>query len=408
MDARPSARTVRGGALRHRRFAVFWGGLLTAHTGVWMQTVGQGWLVYRLTNTPVWLGITALAFALPTIAVPLATGALADRTDRLALVRAAQVFSAAAVGGLALLTYLGVVQAWHVALYTLLQGFALALEGPARHAVIPSLVDRDSLLGAVSLSQSSYQIGGFVGPALAGVLLGAFGTERLYLLFAANACAFLAFAAAITVVRASADAPVAGPAPAGSVVEGLRYVWSRDALRALLLLVTVVAVFGRSYVTLLPVFAQDVLRTTAEGLGFLTAAPGVGVIAGAAVLSAAAMRRRPGRLFVAAAVLYAALLVAFTLARAVPTAMAILVAHGFVSVTLIASLSAALQLASPDALRGRVMSLWTIANVGLQSAGAMITAGAAVLVGAPLAVAGGAALVAITALALARPLRRLE
>lgn len=327
MDARPPARTVRGGVLRHRRFAVFWLGLLTAHTGVGMQTVGQGWLVYRLTNTPVWLGITALAFALPTIAVPLAIGALADRTDRLALVRAAQVFSAAAVGGLALLTYLGVVQAWHVAVYTLLQGLSLALEGPARHAVIPSLVDRDSLLGAVSLSQSSYQIGGFVGPALAGVLLGAFGTERLYLLFAANACAFLVFAAAITVVRASAGAPVAGPAPAGSVAEGLRY---------------------------------------------------------------------------------AALLVAFTLARALPTAMALLVAHGFISVTLIASLSAALQLASPDALRGRVMSLWTIANVGLQSAGAMITAGAAALVGAPLAVAGGAVLVTITALALARPLRRLE
>ncbi|MCL6640365.1 MAG: MFS transporter, partial [Candidatus Rokubacteria bacterium] len=306
MDARPPARTAPGGALRHRRFAVFWLGLLTAHTGVWMQTVGQGWLVYRLTNTPVWLGITALAFALPTIAVPLASGALADRTDRLALVRAAQVFSAVAVGGLALLTYLGVVQAWHVAAYTLLQGLSLALEGPARHAVIPSLVDRDSLLGAVSLSQSSYQIGGFIGPALAGVLLGVFGTERLYLLFAANACAFLVFAAAITVVRASLDAPVAGPAPASSVVEGLRYVWSRDALRALLLLVTVVAVFGRSYVTLLPVFARDVLHGDASAYGVLMAASGLGALVGAILVSGLGSYERKGLLLLVVTAIFGA------------------------------------------------------------------------------------------------------
>jgi MFS family permease len=408
MSGEPAARPARVGALRHRRFALFWVGLLTAHTGVWMQTVGQGWLVYQLTNTPVWLGVTSLAFALPTIVVPLASGALADRVDRLMLVRATQVFSAAAVGALALVTYLGVVRVWHIVAYTLLQGLSLSFEGPARHAVIPQLVDRDSLLGAVSLSQSSYQIGGFIGPALAGVLLGAFGTERLYVLFAVNACTFLIFAGVISLIRTAPGVRASAVPVAGSVADGLRYVWGREPLRALMLLITVVAVFGRSYVTLLPVFARDILHTTADGLGFLTAAPGVGVIAGAAVLSAAATRRRPGPMFVVTAVLYGALLAGFTASRAVPLSMAILMAHGFISVTLIASLSAALQLAAPDALRGRVMSLWTIANVGLQSAGAMVTAGAAAVIGAPLAVAAGAGLVAATALALAQPLRHLE
>lgn len=402
-----AVRPPRFGALRHRKFTIFWIGLLISHTGTWMQAVGQGWLVYQLTNTPVWLGITSLAFALPMIVLPLFGGAVADRVNRIHLMRRLQLVAAAAVLVLAGATYLGVTRAWHLAAFSLIQGLVLAFDGPARHATVPQLVDRENLLGAVSLFQSTYQLGGFFGPALAGVLLGLLGTDRIYALFGINALTFLLFAAMLSMLgnvpqeRAS-EAPLVG-----SVAGGLQFVWNHAPLRALLVLVTVAGMFGRSYLALMPVFARDVLRTDARGLGFLTAAPGIGVVAGAAVLSAVGGLRHHGRAIVTAAVLFAILLAAFAVSGFLALSLGVLALLGLATVTLVATMSAAMQTAAPDALRGRVMSLWAIANVGLPSLGAMLTASVAAAVGAPLAVVAGAAIVLLATAALGRRLYEL-
>jgi MFS family permease len=400
-----AARSPRFGALRHRNFTVFWLGLLASHTGTWMQSVGQGWLVYQLTNTPVWLGLVSLAFAVPMLVLPLFGGAVADRVNRISLIRRLQLFTATAALALAAVTYLGMVSAWHLAGFSLVQGLVLAFEGPARHATIPQLVDRDHLLGAVSLFQSTYQLGGFFGPALAGLLLGAVGTGRLYVLFAVNGLTFLLFAGALSLLRDVPQQQETGASLMASVTDGVRFVWSREPLRALLALIAVAGVFGRSYLALMPVFARDVLGTDARGLGFLTAAPGVGVVMGATLLSGFSVAGAQGRRIFGAAVLFALLLVAFAWSGSMALSLGLLVALGFSTVTLVASMSAAMQTAAPDALRGRVMSLWAIANVGLPSLGAMLTASAAAAVGAPLAVAAGGGLVALTAVALRSRIR---
>lgn len=406
--AAPAPAAVRFGALRSRRFAIFWTGLLISHTGTWMQIVGTGWLVYQLTNTPVWLGLASLAFAVPMTVLPIVGGALADRVDRIALMRNLQLCAAAAAGVLAWVIAAGLVRAWHLVAFGLVQGAVLAFDGPARHATVPNLVDRAHLLGAVSLAQSTYQIGGFFGPALAGVLLGALGTGRLAVLFAVNAATFLIFAGALALLRDVRQEPSRAQSLAGSLVEGVGFVWSRPALRALLVLITIAGVFGRSYVALLPVFARDVLGTDARGLGFLTAAPGVGVIAAAAVLSASGGVRRRAPVIVGAAALFAILLAAFAASRVWALSLAVLAALGFTTMVLVATMSATMQLAAPDSLRGRVMSLWAVANVGLPSLGAMITAGAAAAVGAPAAVGAGAAVVLGATLVLAPRLTRLD
>ncbi|MDR7543465.1 MAG: MFS transporter [Armatimonadota bacterium] len=399
------ARSPRFGALRHRNFTIFWLGLLISHTGTWMQSVGQGWLVYQLTNTPVWLGLVSLAFAVPMLILPLFGGAVADRVNRISLIRSLQLFTATAALVLAAVTYLGVVSGWHLAGFSLVQGLVLAFEGPARHATIPQLVDREHLLGAVSLFQSTYQLGGFFGPALAGLLLGALGTERIYALFAVNGLTFLLFAGALSLLRDAPQEREAGASLVASVSDGVRFVWSRAPLRALLVLIAVAGVFGRSYLALMPVFARDVLGTDARGLGFLTAAPGIGVIAGAALLSGFGVAGSQGRRIFAAAALFAVLLGAFATSQSMALSLGLLVTLGFATVTLVASISAAMQTAAPDALRGRVMSLWAIANVGLPSLGAMLTASVAAAVGAPMAVLGGAGLVAVAAVALGSRIR---
>lgn len=389
-------------ALRSRPFAIFWTGLLISHTGTWMQSVGQGWLLYQLTNTPVWLGASSLAFALPMVVLPLFGGALADRIHRLSLIRGMQLAMAVAAGALAGLTYLDAVTAWHLAAFSLFQGIVLAFEGPARHATIPDLVDRRHLLGAVSLFQSTYQLGGFFGPALAGVILGVLGSDRIYALFTLNSLTFLINVVALSFICTVPRQARTDSSLFGSVTDGLRFVWSQPALRSLLVLITVAGVFGRSYIALMPVFARDILHTDARGLGYLTAAPGVGVVVGAIVLAASGAGGHRGRTIVRTALIFAALLAAFASSRWIALSIPVLVVLGAATITLIATMSTTMQVSATDALRGRVMSVWAIANVGLPSVGAMVTASAAAVIGAPLAVAAGAGLVAITAARLGR------
>lgn len=367
-----------------------------------MQSVGQGWLLYQLTNTPVWLGASSLAFALPMVILPLYGGALADRVNRLGLIRSLQLAMAVAAGMLAGLTYLGAVTAWHLAAFSLFQGIVLAFEGPARHATILDLVDRRHLLSAVSLFQSTYQLGGFFGPALAGVILGVLGSGRIYVLFALNSITFLINVVALSYIPSVPRQTRSDSPPFGSVTDGLRFVWGQPALRSLLVLITVAGIFGRSYIALMPVFARDILHTDARGLGYLTAAPGVGVVFGATVLAARGAGGHRGRTIVRTALIFAALLAAFASSRWMVLSIPVLVALGTVTITLIATMSTTMQVSATDAIRGRVMSVWAIANVGLPSVGAMVTASAAAVIGAPLAVAAGAALVAATTARLGR------
>ncbi len=388
-----AVRPARGGALRSRDFRYFWIGLLISHTGAWMQLVGQGWLVYQLTNTPIWLGLTQLAFAVPMVTLPLVGGAVADRLPRVNLIRGLQLIMVAMTLFIALLIRAGAIAAWHLVLFSLVQGIFLAFENPARHAVVPDLVDRDDLMSALSLFQMSYQLGGFAGPAIAGLILGALGGNRIDVLFAINALTYLIFAVALSLIG---DRPAPARAAVrlnASVTDGARYVLTQPALRALLGLITMIGVFGRSYVTLLPVFARDVLHLDARGLGFLTASPGVGVIVGTLALTALGVGRSGGRVIVVCATLFALILAAFALSNALALSVTLLLTLGIVTVTLTAAMASSMQLAAPNELRGRVMSLWSITNIGLPAFGSMVTASAATAVGAPLAVAAGAGIV---------------
>jgi MFS family permease len=392
--ARP-AHPARAGALQSRDFRYFWLGLLLSHTGAWMQQVGQGWLVYQLTNTPIWLGLTQLAFAVPMVALPLVGGVVADRLPRVHLIRGLQLIMVAMTLAVAALIRIRVIEAWHLVLFSLVQGVFLAFENPARHAVVPDLVRRDQLMSALSLFQMSYQVGGFVGPSVAGLILGALGSDRIDLLFAINALTYLAFAVALSLIGNPAGPSRPAARVDTAVTDGVRFVLRQPALRALLTLIAVVGVFGRSYVALLPVFARDVLRLDARGLSFLTASPGVGVILGSIALSALRVSRSGGRVIIVCAALFALILTGFALSTTIGLSVALLLTLGIVSVTLTAAMASSMQLATTNELRGRVMSLWSIANIGLPSFGSMLTAGAAAAVGAPVAVAAGAAIVLV-------------
>ncbi len=197
MDATISS-GARFAALRHRNFTLLWAGLIVSNVGTWMQNVANGWIVLQLTNSPLWLGLLGLSFALPMIFLPLVGGVVADRVNRVKLLYFTQTGSMLIAFALAALTWLNLINIWHVLLGSLLSSALLAFDNPTRQALIPDLVPRSDLLNALSLNAATYNGAALFGPAIAGVLLAPLGVGALFFI---NGVSFLAVLFALMAMR---------------------------------------------------------------------------------------------------------------------------------------------------------------------------------------------------------------
>lgn len=388
-------------ALRSRNFRLLWIGFLISHTGTWMAIVGVGWLIYSVTGSPFYLGLNSLAFAVPMIVLPVFGGVIADRVDRLRMLKATQSGMLLSALALAVLVHTGHIILWAVIALNFLEGVFLAFDNPARQALIPDLVDPPALMSAVSLAGVTYQSAAFVGPALAGIILGAAGAERTYVLFYLNAVSFLAVLISLTQIRGVVY-HVHGHAEGvwQSLRAGLAYVWATPVTRALITLAIISGLFARSASVLMPVFARDILDVGARGLGFLLAAPGAGTIVGSAVLAGLGTISRKGRYYVLGNLIFCTCLAAFTISRVFPVSLALLLVAGGFAATSGVVLVTMLQLNTPGHLRGRVLSLVTLAFIGVPSLGGMVVGSAATAIGTPQAILAGAAIVATAMVAL--------
>src|SRR5512135_1795391 len=221
-------------ALRYRNFTLLWAGLIVSNVGTWMQNVANGWLVLQLTNSPLWLGFLGLSFAVPMIIIPPFAGAVVDRVHRVRLLFFTQSMQLVTAILLAILTWSGRVQIWHILLASFVGAVLLAFDNPARQALIPDLVEPRHLLNALSLNSATYTGAALVGPALAGVLLGPLGPGALFFI---NAVSFLAV---IFALAAMTDVRTHSGGQAGSLRSsfrsGLSYAWHSRMIVALLIL----------------------------------------------------------------------------------------------------------------------------------------------------------------------------
>ncbi|HEY3249005.1 MAG TPA: MFS transporter [bacterium] len=393
--------TPRFAALRFRNFRLLWIGLLISHTGTWMASVGIGWLIYTLTGSPLYLGLNSLAFALPMIVLSVFGGVIADRVDRVRLLRITQAGMLLDALAMAALVHSGHVIVWLIIFLNLLEGVFLAFESPARQSLIPDLLDRTSLMSGVSLTSASFQSAAFVGPALAGLIIDLTGNNRIYLLFYLNAISFLAVIASL---YSMTNVPPHTRPMAGSVLrnlrEGFAYAWSAPVIRTLIMLSIISSLFSLGYSTLMPIFARDILAVGARGLGFLQAAPGAGTILGSLLFAAIGQIRHKGAYYVAANLIFCTCLAAFTLSRIFPLSMILLFVGGGFAATSSVVLVTLVQLGTPQHLRGRVLSLTTLSFIGIPSLGGMVLASGAAAFGAPTAILIGALIVAASLLAL--------
>jgi MFS family permease len=392
-------------ALQHRNYRLFFYGQLISLIGTWMQQVAQQLLVYRITDSPSKLGIVAAAGSLPVLLFSLWAGVLIDRMSKRTLIVMTQTVAMLLAFVLAALVYFEVVQFWHVVVLSALLGCVNAVDMPARQSFVPEMVSRDDLPNAVALNSSVFNAARVVGPAVAGLLVAAVGAAAAFTL---NGISYLAVIAGLMMMQMPRFEPKpASRTPLTDLTDGLRYV-ARDPLKRVLMGALVVqTVFGTFHITLMPVFAQDVfvvrglqlLADSGARLGFLSASFGLGALVGAMTIAGNAERVSPGKRIMTGLIVYPIAFILFAVAPSFWLALPLLALGGWAMITLLATTNTLLQTTTPDVFRGRVMSLYTLALVGLMPAGSLLAGYLAEQLGsAPLALGLGQAVVLLASL----------
>ncbi len=376
--------SVRLAAFRHRPYRLFWLSQVATNVGSWMMAVATGWLVLQITNSPAFLGYNAAIQAAPILFFSLIGGVVADRFDRLKLSRWAQVVQIVPDAILAWLVTSGNIRVEHVFAYSFLTATINGLSTPARQALTPSLVPRDSLLSAVALNSILWQGSAVLGPALAGLILGSWGLSGSFNL---NVVSDLVSLALLAFVRAAPHRiEIRSGAGWRGIRDGAVYAWHHPYVRPMLVGVGLVTLLGRPYAQIMPVFARDVFHVGAEGLGVMMTVPAAGTIV-VGVLMALLPKIPLVRFFFATWASYGLALLVFSFTRNFPLALVMLFIVGASTTATAAATNTLLQQIAEERMRGRVMSLYMASTWGTWRVGSLPLGLLATAWGAPLSMA---------------------
>jgi MFS family permease len=395
-------------AFRHRNYRLFFAGQLISLTGTWMQSVAESWLVYRLTGSSALLGVSAFATQIPVFLFATIGGTVADRSNRHRILIFTQSVSMVLPFILAMLTLTHHVQVWHVFVLAACLGVVNAFDIPARQAFVLDLVGREDLVNAIALNSSMVNGARIIGPSVAGLLVAAVGEGWCFLL---NSISYIAVITGLLLMRIEARvARQSGRSAWRDTLEGFAFVGRTAPVRALLLLLGAVSFAGMPYAVLMPVFAQSILHGGAQTLGVLMGCSGLGALAGALTLATRGGVRGLGRWVLMAAASFGAFLIVFSLSRTFWLSAVLLVPVGASMMVQMASSNTLIQSMVPDALRGRVMAVYSMMFMGMAPFGALWAGWVAERIGAPLTVATGGivCLVGATVFGLRLPTLRSE
>lgn len=364
-------------SLRVRNYRLYFFSQIVSMTGTWMQSVAQIWLVLRLTHSGVALGlVTGLQFA-PILLLGAWTGLLADRVDKRRLVVMTQAAAALLALILGLLTAAGAVELWMIYALAFGLGIATAIEIPARQSFVIEMVGEADLVNAVGLNSTVFTASRVFGPAIAAMLISTVGIAWCFFL---NAISFVAVIAALVKMDPDELQPVPRvPKSKGQVREGFRYVRSKPELMLPLMLMAVVGTLAFNFRIILPLMTTEVFNGGAGVYGTISAIMGLGTVAGA--LAAAGTKGPTRRLLIGSAFVFGALIVVAAYAPSLVTETLVLVPLGAVSMIFIATCNSTLQLNSSDAMRGRVMALYSVLFLGTTPIGGPLVGWLAEVIG---------------------------
>ena len=371
---------------RHRNYRLFFTGQLISVSGTWMQNIALAWLVVELTHSPIAVGALAFCRFIPFTVFGLFAGVLADRVDNRRLVIATQATSMALSAVLATLVLTGTATLWMVYALAILTSTAIVFDAPGRQALTFQMVGRQELPNAVALNASLFNGSRVIGPALAGIIIAAWGVG---VCFAINTISFLAVLASLLLMREDELVPVERtkepPKVFASIREGLTYVWRSPQMRLVLAIVTVVSTVGFNFHVILPLLASDTLESGPEVFGILSAFFGAGALLGA--LLSAAIGRASWKVLVLGTGGFSIALLGLALVDSILLAAALLFVTGTCFTLWTSNANSILQLGAPDHLRGRIVSLYLWAFAGLAPIGGLLAGWLTDVGGTPLAFA---------------------
>jgi MFS family permease len=401
-------------ALRHRNYRLFFFGQMISLIGTWMQTIAQQWLVYRLTGSAAMLGMVSLLGILPLLPMSLWGGSLADRFPKRTIIAISQTIMMILAFVLAALTWTGAVQVWHVLVLSVALAAANAVDIPARQAFIVEMVEgKEDLTNAIGLNSAIFNAARAVGPALAGVAVAITGEAGAFFL---NGVSFVPVIAGLLMMHLPTQPQVTHKTKLGShLAEAARYVRGEQSVLVLISLVAVSAFLSMPYSTLMPVFAGQVLKESAQPLlalfcnwlnawfgascqspdalayGLLMAATGLGALIGALLVASLPANARRGRWLTLGNLSFPTLVILIALSRSFALTLVLLVGVGLSFVAQNALCNTLIQITVPDGLRGRVMSFYSLTFMTMMRLGGMQAGLMGDRFGAPFAVGIGAA-----------------
>jgi MFS family permease len=378
-------------AFRHRNFRLFWAGQLISLVGTWMQQVAQAWLVLTLTNDPFMLGVVAAAQFAPVLLLGLFGGIIADGLPKRRTLIATQSIAMTLAFVLAILTATGIVEVWHILVLALLLGCSNAVDMPTRQSFVIEMVGREDIGNAVALNSAVFNGSRIVGPAIAGLTIGAFDVSIAFFL---NGVSFIAVLAGLLAMREEDLRPAtrsAMPRTVRAVVdnlaEGLSYVRRTRAVLLAVAVVGLVATAGMNFSVVVPALSRDVLGSGPSGYGFLMAASGIGSLTSA--LGVAFLGRPGTRVLVGGALVLGILEVLLALSRSMPLSLVCMFGVGAGGIAMAMTANTTIQLSVPDALRGRVMAVYTTLFAGSTPVGGLAFGALAGAAGAAAAILAG-------------------
>ncbi|MFL6312391.1 MAG: MFS transporter [Terriglobales bacterium] len=396
-------------ALRHRDFRLFWTGNFLSNIGTWMQNIAQGWLVLQLTNSAFWLGMVGFAASFPILLFALIGGVIADHVNKRKMLMVTQSAMMVFAFVMAALAYFKIINVNEIIFLALGTGIAMSLNTPTYQALVPQLVPREDLTNAIALNSAQFNMSRVLGPTLGGFAMAIIGVAGNFFL---NGLSFLAVLIALTRIRyiepalPQADDLVPPQAdhsnlpreghlspPRAShlwekLKQGFAYAFSHSSMSSLILLVAIGSLLAIPYLTFVPYFARDVLGTGEPGLGILMACSGAGAFLGAITIALLMHLRRRGLFVVRASAGFYAAIIAFTFSRNFYLSGLLLAVAGYCMIISVATINSLLQHLAEDHMRGRVMSIYSTAFLGLPPIGCLVAGSLSHLFYAPHVIAG--------------------
>ena len=378
---------------QHRNYRLYFLGQTVSLVGFWMQAIAQAWLVYKLTDSPLLLGLVGFAGQGPMLLFTPFAGVVADRLPRQRILFFTQGAMMGCAAVFAALAITGAIEVWHIVLIAFLSGIANAFDVPTRQSFTVELVGRADLPRAIALNSIMFNSARLVGPAIAGVLVAAIGEGWCVAL---NAVSYVAVIVSLAMVKVEPQ-PMREPShPLSDLAAGFAYVTAHPHIRSLLLLLALSSLFGTSYLTLMPVFARDVLHGSSDLLGYMMSAVGAGALAGAVVTSWI----RPAQMLVVpclAAALFGGALAAFAMSETIWLSLFLLVPAGFGMMAMGVATNTLIQGAVEDAMRGRVMAYYVMSFIGMAPVSALLAGWVSHGIGAPATLAAGGIMCVVAA-----------